>query len=190
MAEHRLIQDYTDALRAELPDQLAEEVADGLADAYAQYVGRGLSPDDAAQATVAEFGDPRDVVNGFTQASSARRMARRLIVTGPAVGLCWAVALLSGHAWAWHVPMLARALVGATLIASIIVLVTAALGRGYRTVHRAGTAGFVGLAVIDATVIGLALAAAPNFGWLLALAALASATRMTCVARALRPVVA
>ena len=190
MAEHRLIQDYTGVLFAELPDRLAEEVADGLADAYAKYVGRGLSPDAAERAAVAEFGDARDVVNGFTVASPARRVARRLVITGPAVGFCWAVALIAAHAWAWPVPMLAPILVGATLITSVIVLMTAALGRGYRAVHRAGAVGCVGLATLDATDIGLVLIAAPKFGWLLALAALASATRLTCVARVLRPVLA
>lgn len=190
MAEHRLIQDYADVLYAQLPGRLAEEVADGLADAYVKHVRHGLSPDEAARATVAEFGDAQDVVHGFTMGSPARRVARRLILTGPAVGLCWAVALIAGHAWAWPVPMLARVLVGATLIASVVVLVTAALGRGYRTVHRASTAGCVGLTLLDAAVIGLVLVAAPNFGWLLALAASASATRVTCVARALRPVLA
>lgn len=187
MAEHRLIQDYTGVLFAELPDRLAGEVADGLADAYAQYVSHGLSPDAAEQAAVAEFGDARDVVNAFTVSSPARRVARRLVVTGPAVGCCWAVALIAGHAWAWHVPMLARVLVGATLIASVIVLVTAALGRGYRAVHRASAAGCIGLATLDSTVIGLVLISAPKFGWLLAMAAMASATRLTCVVRVLRP---
>ncbi len=190
MAEHRLIQDYTGALYAELPDRLAEEVADGLADAYAKYLGRGLSPEAAARTAVAEFGDAKDVVNGFTVASPAYRVARRLVITGPAVGFCWAVALIAGHAWAWSVPMLARVLVGATLIASIIVLVRAALGRSYRAVHRASTAGCMGLATLDATMIGLVLTTAPNFGWLLAVAALASATRLTFVARFLRPVLA
>jgi hypothetical protein len=111
-------------------------------------------------------------------------------VTGPAVGLCWAVALIAGHAWAWPVPMLARVLVGTTLIASVVLLVTAARGRGYRAVHRASSAGCVGLTLLDVTVIGLVLAAGPDFAWLLALAASASATRLTYVARALRPVLA
>ena len=190
MAEHRLIQDYTDVLFGELPDRLAVEVADGLADAYAKYLGRGLSPDAAERTAVAEFGDAKDVVNRFTVASAACRVARKLVVTGPAVGFCWAVALIAGHAWAWPVPILARVVVGATLIASIIVLVRAARGRAYRAVHRAGAAGCVGLATLDATIIGLVLTAAPKFGWLLAVAALASATRLTCVARVLRPVLA
>lgn len=184
MAEHRLIHDYADVLFAQLPRGLAEEVADGLADAYSQYVNHGLSPDEAAQAAVAEFGDPQDVVNGFTLTCPARRVARRLILTGPAVGLCWAVALITGHAWAWPVPMIARVLVGVTLIASVVVLMTAARGRGYRAVQRALTAGCAGLAVLDTAVIGLAVVAAPKFGLLLALAALASATRLMCVARA------
>jgi hypothetical protein len=190
MAEHRLIQKYNDVLFAQLPDRLAIEVADGLADAYANYVREGLSADEAARATVAEFGDAQDVVEGFILSNPARRVARRLVATGPAVGVCWAVALIAEHAVDWPVPLLARVLVGATLIASVVVLVRAALGRGYRAVRRAGTAGCLGLAILDATAIALVLVAAPNFGWLVALAAMASATRLTCVARALRSVLA
>jgi hypothetical protein len=190
MADHPLIRDYSEVLLVQLPARLADEVADGLGEAYEIHLAAGLSADDAARAAVAEFGDAEDVVNGFTVASPARRVARRLIATGPAVGLCWAVALVAGHAWAWPVPIMAKALIGATLIATAAVLMTAAVGRRYDAVRRAGSAGCVGLAVVDAAVIGLVLVAAPSFGWLLALAALASAIRLTCVARALRPVFA
>jgi hypothetical protein len=190
VAEHRLIQQYNDVLLAQLPDRLAVEVADGLAEAHANYVREGLSADEAARAAVAEFGDAQDVVDAFTLSSPARRVARRLVVTGPAVGACWAVALVAGHAWSWPVPLLARVLAGATLIAIVVVLARAALGRGYRAVHRAGTAGCLGLAVLDAAAIGLVLAIAPNFGWLVVMAALASATRLTWVAGALRSVLA
>jgi hypothetical protein len=190
MAEHRLIQQYTDVLLAQLPDRLAVEVADGLADAYAAHVREGLSADEAARATVAEFGDAQDVVDGFTSSSPSRRIARKLVVAGPAVGACWASALIAGHAWNWSVPLLARVLVGATLIAIVVVLARAALGSGYRAVHRAGIAGCLGLAILDATAIALVLAAAPNVGWLVVLAALASTTRLTCVAGALRSVLA
>jgi hypothetical protein len=185
-----MIQDYADSLLAQLPERLATEVADGLADAYETHLARGLSPDQAARATVAEFGDARDIVRGFAQASPARRVARRLIVTGPAVGLCWAAALLAGHAWAWPVPALAPALTGVALIASVGALMIAVRSRGYRTVRRAGAVGCVGLALLDAAIIGLVLVSAPDLGWLLVLAALASATRLTCVARVLRPMLA
>src|SRR5262249_29959085 len=131
VAEHRLIQDYTDVLLAQLPDRLAEEVADGLADAYSKYVRLGFGSDEAARATITEFGDAQDVVTGFTVSCPARQVARRLIVTGPPVGLCWALALITGRAWAWPIPMAAPVFVGATLTASIAVLVTAALSHGY-----------------------------------------------------------
>jgi len=117
MAEHRLIQRYHDVLRAELPAQLAEEVADGLAEANAKYLRHGLSQDDAAQAAVAEFGDARAVAEAFARSSSARRTARTLIATGPIVGGCWAFALIAGRAWDWPVPNAARLLLGVTLIA-------------------------------------------------------------------------
>jgi len=187
MAEHRLIQSYSNVLLAELPARLAEEVAGGLDDANCKYLRQGLSQDDAAQAAIAEFGDARAVVEGFIRSSPARRIARRLIVTGPVVGGCWAVALIAGRAWEWPVPNVARLLLGALLTSSVIVLLTAAVARRYRVTQRAGVLGCAGLTLIDASAITLVAATAPTIGWLAALAACASGSRLVFVARAARP---
>ena len=190
MAEHRLIQLYSDVLLAELPSRLAEEVADGLDDANWKYLQQGLSKDDAAQAAIAEFGDARSVVDGFIRNSPARRITRRLIATGPVVGGCWAVALIAGRAWEWPVPGVARALFGAILISSVIILLTAAMARRYRVVQRAGVAGCAGLALIDASAITLVATTAPTIGWLAVLAACASTSRLIFLTQAARPVFA
>lgn len=190
MAEHSLIQRYNDVLLAELPIQLAEEVADGLAEANARYARQGMSCDDAAQAAVAEFGEARAVVAGLTRVSPAQWTARRLIATGPVVGGCWVVALIAGRAWEWPVPSIARALVGAVLITSVIVLLTAAVARRYRVAQRAGVAGCAGLALIDASAITMVATTAPTMGWLALLATCASMLRLVFVTRAVRPVLA
>jgi len=186
--EHRLIRQYNEALAAELPARLAEEVADGLAEAHAKYLLRGLGPDEAAQATVAEFGDPARVVAEFSRASPAKKVAGRLLATGPVVGPCWAMALITSRAWDWPVPAVAPALLGAMLAVTIAVLLTAAVARRYRVVKRAGAAGCVGLAVLDSSAITAAVAADPTLRWPIMLAVAASAVRLALVARALRPV--
>jgi hypothetical protein len=190
MAEHGLIQRYNDFLLAELPIHLAEEVADGLAEAHAKYLRQGLSQDDAAHAAVAEFGDARAVVEAFTRSSTARYTARRLIATGPVVGGCWAVALITERAWEWPVPNIARLLLGATLAASVIVVLIAALARRYQVARYAGVAGCAGLVLLDASAITVVVTTAPSIGWLAVLAGCASASRLILVTRAICPVLA
>jgi len=187
MAEHSLIQDYRDVLRAELPAHLADEVADGLAETNEKYLQEGLSTQEAAHAAIAEFGDPALVVLAFSRASPARRVARRLIVTGPAVGLCWGAVLITGRAWDWPVPASARLLFGMTLAVLVGLLVTAALARRYRFARRAGIAACGGLAFLDASAIAAVMVIAPSGRWLVILASCASAARLIFIARAVRP---
>jgi hypothetical protein len=52
----------------------------------------------------------------------ARRAARRLLVAGPAVGGCWAAALITARAWDWLLPLPARILPGLALITVISLL--------------------------------------------------------------------
>jgi hypothetical protein len=56
--EPRLITSYLAALFARLPAGIVEELADGLAETYQDYLRHGLALDRAAEAAVAEFGDP------------------------------------------------------------------------------------------------------------------------------------
>ena len=79
-----LIQEYQAAISARLPGRIAEELAGGLDDTYRSYLGQGLSPDAAARAAVAEFGEPEIVAAAFTRSSPSRRIARQLLAIGPA----------------------------------------------------------------------------------------------------------
>lgn len=190
MAEHSLIADYHAALAAGLPAELADEVIDGLIEADAKYRQQGLDAENAARAAITEFGEPSLVVEEFTRVSPAKRIARRLMVTGPVVGLCWGAALIDARAWQWPVPGLIRLVLGAVLAASVIVLVIAVLARRYRRVHRASTVACIGLATLDGLAVTAALVGAPRFGWLLGLAACVSTARLTFVARSFRRVLA
>jgi len=173
----RLISDYLAELSADLPGRIVEELADGLDETYHGYLGQGLAPDAAARAAVEEFGEPRVIVDAFTDASHSRKTARRLLAAGPGVGMCWAVVLITARAWQWPVPVAARVLFGVSLITVIGLLAAAAFGRRYRLVRRAATAACVGTAVLDAMMIGTALAAAPVLVWPVTAAVALSAGR-------------
>ena len=101
------------------------------------YLDQGLDPDAAAEAALAEFGQPHVILAAFTRVSPARRTARRLLATGPIVGACWAAALITSRAWTWPVPVAARVLFGLVLITVIGLLAVAAFGGKYRSVGRA-----------------------------------------------------
>jgi hypothetical protein len=185
-----LITSHLDALAAQLPGPVVEELADGLEETYRRHLGLGLHPDAAGQAAVAEFGDPELIAAEFARAHPARRAARRLLAIGPLVGLCWAVALLTGRAWTWPVPLAARIVPGVMLVAVVALLAVAARGIRYRPVGQAGKAGCVGTAATDGFMIIGVLAADPAARWAVAVAVTASAVRLGLSARLLRPVLA
>jgi hypothetical protein len=173
----RLIDDYLATLSADLPGRIVEELADGLDETYRRYVSQGLDPDAAARAAVAEFGEPPVVVAAFTQACRGRKTARRLLAAGPAVGMCWAIVLITGHAWTWPIPVVARVLFGVALITVIGLLAAAGLGRHYRLVCRAAAAACVGTALLDTTMACTVLVIAPVLVWPVAVAVVLSAGR-------------
>jgi hypothetical protein len=177
MPGSRLISDYLAILSADLPPRIIEELADGLEEVYRHHLSQGLAEDAAARAAVADFGEPRVIAAAFTDASRGRKAARRLLAVGPGVGMCWAVLLITGRAWQWPVPMVARVVFGAALITVIGLLVTAAVGHHYRSVCRAAAAACVGTAVLDAAVVGTVLVAAPALVWPIALAVVLSVGR-------------
>jgi len=153
-----LISGYLDALAGQLPGPVVEELAGGLEDTYRRHLGLAS---EAARAAVAEFGDPGLIAAEFARAHPARRAARRLLAAGPVVGACWAVALVTGRAWTWPVPVAVRIVLGVALVAVVALLAVAARGIRYRPVGRAGTAGCVGTAALDGFMIIGVLAADP-----------------------------
>jgi hypothetical protein len=188
MSESGLIKEYLAELSARLPGQIVEELADGFDQTYRRYLDQGLDAESAAAAAIAEFGEPQVVVAAFIRASPARCAARKLLLIGPVVGACWAAALVTDRAWTWPVPIVARILFGVLLITVISLLATAALGRQYRSVGRAGTAGCIGIAALDAAMLTTVALAVPAVVWPLIPAVAASVGRLTFAARALRPV--
>ena len=135
-----LISGYLDVLAGQLPGPVVEELADGLEETYRRHLGLGLASEAAAQAAVTEFRNPGLIVAEFARAHPARRAARRLMAAGPVVGACWAVALVTGRAWTWPVPVAVRIVPGVILVAVMALLAVAARGIRYRPVGRAGTA--------------------------------------------------
>lgn len=189
MAGSGVIAEYLAALSAQLPAPVVEELADGLDQTCQRYLDQGLTPAAAAGAAVAEFGDPHVILADFTRLSPARHAARRLLATGPVVGGCWAAALITGRAWSWPIPVAARLLFAVTLVSIIGLLAAAAFGTRYRSIRRAGTAGCVGLVVLDTAMLLTATLAIPAVVWPVILAVAASAARLTFTARTLLPVV-
>jgi hypothetical protein len=124
-----LITSHLDALASQLPGPVVEELADGLGETYRRHLGLGLGPEAAAQAAVAEFGEPELIAAEYARAHPARRAARRLLAIGPLVGSCWAVALLTGRAWTWPVPLAARIVPGVMLVAVVALQMGGGRGR-------------------------------------------------------------
>jgi hypothetical protein len=188
MAEHSLIAAYRADLEDRLPPDLADEILDGLAEAHEVYLSLGMAPDQAACAAITDLGDPRTIADAFRRADPARQLARILMVTGPAVGGCWAAMLTTGRAWNWPLPAAIPLLLGLTLAASISLLAISAITQRYDAARRAGTAGSVGVALLDASVIlTTAIFAASASPWLFAAATGASLTRLSLIVRTLRP---
>ena len=190
MPEPHLIRDYVATLSEQLPGSVAEELADGLTETYESYLRQGLAPDRAAESAVAEFGEPHMILAGFARVNPARRIARRLLWIGPAVGACWAVALITSRAWAWPVPPVARILPGLILVVVIALLVTAAFGTRYRLAVHAGVAGCVGITMLDTMMIIGAMLSIPSVTWMMVGAMAASAGRIAFSARTLPAVLA
>ena len=188
MAEPCLISDYLAMLAAELPASLVEELADGLAETYQAHLRQDLAPDDAAQAAVAEFGDPHVIVADFTRVNPAQRGARRLLLTGPIVGGCWAAVLITTRAWAWPIPTPARVTFGLALLAVIGLLAAAALGTRYRHAVHAGIAGCLGVIALDTLMVASATFAIPSMTQVTAGAMLASSARIALSVQTLRPI--
>jgi hypothetical protein len=182
-----LTSNYLTALSAQLPAPIVEELADGLNQTRQHYLRQGLDPQAADRAAVAEFGEPAVIVAAFIREFPARRTARTLLATGPAVGAFWAIALISSRAWTWPVPVAVPLLLGLVLIAVIGLLATAGFGSQYKRASRTGAAGRAGITALDAAILITVTLADPALIWPLIPAVTASATRLIFTARTLRP---
>ncbi|MFP5372652.1 MAG: permease prefix domain 1-containing protein, partial [Actinomycetes bacterium] len=161
MAGHRLIDAYLDALAGRLPADTVDELADGLIETWHHYVDRGLSPDAAAKAAIAEFGTPHQVNDAFVAQAAGRRTARALLATGPIVGACWAASFITGQAWTWAAPAAVAAAFAVALAGVVGCLLAAATTRHhYRRTHL-GVAGAIGLATLDVGTVTAMLHTAP-----------------------------
>jgi hypothetical protein len=180
------------------------ELEDGLWTATLAHQIRGLPPEEAARATVAEFGDPPTVAAGFgpeLAAATGRRVGLALLATGPLVGSCWL--LLAAATWRWpgqEPPAALRliaALVGLALVVAVpaAVLSVAASGRLSRWLPTGPQVGATAAAVAasacvagDLVLLGGLLAAAVFAGGVAwpapLLAAGASSTRLSLAGRA------
>ncbi len=181
------VEHYLDEVAARLPGPrrshsgIVAELRSGLLDAADCHENRGLPPAEAAQAAIAEFGDPEQVADGFVAeiaASQARRVAVILLVTGPLVGLLWVGTAAASHivihlASLWHLSGMHGVFgLGIQLVAVAVavtgwaaVLGIAATGRLTRWLpvrpRRAPTvAAVAGIGAIGADALGLALLAA------------------------------
>lgn len=181
MPRHRLIDDYLRVLRT-LPAGVIDELADGLVETYDRHRARGRAPDDAARATIEEFGAPDQVLAAFDRIAPGRRLSRLLLALGPFVGLCWGAALVSARAWTWPIPAWTPVTLGAALAAVIALLLAAAYGRRLR---RAAPLAAGGVLLIDAAAICGVLATAPTIPWPLRAAILGSLARACLTARTL-----
>lgn len=103
------------------------EVRDGLADAVAGHLDRGLDPQRAAAAAVREFGSVRQVAPLLQEeltARQGRRTSLLLVVTFPADLLAWDALWMTGHGWSAPPTAAVTALARATDV--LTVLITAA----------------------------------------------------------------
>lgn len=184
MAQHCVIVDYLAALSGRLPTEIVDELAGGLADTHQAYLDQGLEPGPAAEAAVVEFGEPDVIVAAFLRANPTRLTARKLLAIGPCIGVCWAAALITSHAWSWPIPALARVVLGLTMVATIGLLAAAALSPAYRLATRAGLAACVGTTAADTAMITGVVLTAPSITWLTAAALAGSAARVGVAAPA------
>lgn len=185
MADHPLIDGYLSRLDGQLPVDTVAELADGLAETYERHRTEGLDPDTAASAAIAEFGAADAVLSAFVRQAPGRRAALLLLALGPAVGVCWVFALVTGHAWDWPVPGWLRLAFGLTLLAAIVAIALAATARTSYHRTRAGGPACLAIMLLDASVLTTVAFIAPSVGWPLALAIPASLARIAMTARLL-----
>lgn len=189
MAGHELIDTQLAILAHRLPAQAVEELADGLAEAYAAHLAELGRPDAAARATIAEFGDAETIIAAFFRDSPWRRTAMALLATGPIMALLWGLTLICARMWTWPIAPPLRIAYGLALAATVLTLLSVVREkRAYRRTQTATLFAATALILLDACMLAVALAATPPAPpWPLALAAPASLLRVIFTIRAVSP---
>lgn len=182
MAHHTLIENYLAALAERLPVEAVEELADGLEETFQRNLDRSMSPDDAATAAIAEFGQPAQVVTAFARHAPGRRTAVRLLATGPIFAALWGTTLITAQAWTWPIPLAAVVAYAAALLMVAGLLAGVATTNNPRTTSLAAPASAT-LILLDTGMLATVVIAAPAVTWPMTLAIPASLTRITLTAR-------
>ncbi|HEX6473039.1 MAG TPA: hypothetical protein VF069_28375 [Streptosporangiaceae bacterium] len=193
MASHHLSHDdpagylagYLDRLARGLPADAVDELADGLTETWRHHIDAGRDPAAAARAATAEFGTPETIIAAFVAHAPGRRIARALLVSGPALGACWGASLITAHAWTWPIPVPAAAGYAVTLLAVAAALLLAATGRRSLRRTRLGAIGGIGIVALDAAMLATTMLVAPVLVWPMAVAIPASLARITLTVRSL-----
>jgi hypothetical protein len=185
MASHPLIDDHLAVLAERLPADTVDELADGLTETWQHHLAAGLAPGTAARAAVAEFGDAEQIINAYVAQAPGRRIAARLLASGPPIGACWGASLILTRAWTWPIPIVARVLFGLVLFTAVAALVTATTSRHSYRRTRLGGAGALGLISLDAAMLTAVAAIAPPLAWPLVAAIPASLARVALTLRSL-----
>ncbi|HEU5469485.1 MAG TPA: permease prefix domain 1-containing protein [Actinophytocola sp.] len=185
MAGHALIEAHLATLAGRLPAGAVDELADGLTETYQHHLARGLDPNSAAAAAVAEFGDTDQILTAFTHHAPGRRTALALLATGPVFAACWGPSLIMSQAWVWPIPIAAELAFGLALLGIVAILAIAATSQHHYGRTRLAAAGGIGLIVLDAAILAAVLLAAPTLVWPMVLAIPASLARIIFTARSL-----
>lgn len=187
MAGHQLIDDYLTSLARRLPDEVVDELADGLAETFQHHRDTGLAPELAARAAIGEFGSTQRVTEAFVAQAPGRRTAVLLLASGPLFGACWGASLITAQVWTWPVPTTTVGAFAIVLLAVVATLVLAATGRRSYRRTRLGGVGGIGLLVLDTAMLAGVVLIAPTLVWPMAIAIPASLTRIGLTLRALPP---
>lgn len=177
MAGHTLIDTHLATLAQRLPARIVDELADGLVETYQHHRERGANPAEAANAAIAEFGEPDEIITAFTRQAPGRRAALELLATAPMFAVCWGASLIAGQAWTWPVPTAATVAFGLVLAGVVATLGAAVTTQNYRRT-RLAAAGMGALLVLDSAMLAAVLLAAPTLVWPMALAVPASLARI------------
>jgi hypothetical protein len=215
MSRDQIIETYLSRIAALLPGpsgiraDMISEIRSGLLDATECHQSAGQDALDAATTAVAEFGEPREVaaaVGRELAAGQARRLTLQLAVTAIPIGVLWGYAAQASDAgthpvwpWGWlEAPPVPLAVAAAAIAAISALVARTTTGRAARLLGdrtrlattAAAFGGFAAAATDLAIITLLAIAVATSMHKLslepVAVAAMASAARLTLARRAAR----